>query len=141
MLVLGLLLPPLTRMRPSNRLAVPGQNMSSPVFVTRTWVDVLFAGSKTPVYVWPVPDPMSPSYENWELADHISTLPFGRLAAAMGLTDTPITEPQLDGMVAVDRLHCWFSPLPQVHWMICAPLVWLTPLTSRHKPLFLATKW
>ena len=65
MLVLGLLLPPLTRMRPSGRFAVPGQNMSSPVLVTTIELELPLAGSYTDVNVWPLAVPMSPSYVYW----------------------------------------------------------------------------
>ena len=65
MLVLGLLLPPLTRIRPSGRFAVPGQNMSSPVSVTRIELELPLAGSNTDVNVCPLPLPMSPWNVNW----------------------------------------------------------------------------
>src|SRR3954447_7926005 len=105
MLVLGLLLPPLTRIRPSGRFAVPGQNMSSPVLVTKIELELPLAGSNTEVYVWPLPLPMSPWNVYWSYADHITSFPLGRLATAMGSTARLWTPVQLDGIVAPERLH------------------------------------
>jgi hypothetical protein len=45
MLVLLLLLPPLTRIRPSGSMLVPGQNMSWPVMLTSSSVASPVAGS------------------------------------------------------------------------------------------------
>ena len=64
MLVFELLLPPLTSTRPSGRFAVPGQNMSSPVLVTRMLLEMPVAGSNTDVYVWPFAVPTSPANVN-----------------------------------------------------------------------------
>ena len=49
MLVFGLLLPPLTSTSPLGRTAVPGQNISAPVTVTKTSVEVSLTGSNTPL--------------------------------------------------------------------------------------------
>src|SRR3712207_4307852 len=78
--------PPFTRMRPSGRFVVPGQNMSWPVFETSVSVAVSVAGSNSAVYV--LPDPFQFVRLN---DDHSSTLPFGNPAAATGTMGVGMT--------------------------------------------------
>jgi len=51
MLVSAALAPPLTRIRPSASVVMPGQNMSWPVLDTSRSVEVDVAGSKVAVWV------------------------------------------------------------------------------------------
>src|SRR3954451_18212153 len=97
MLVLGLLEPPLIKTRPSGRLVVPGQKKSAPVFVTTRSVAVSVAGSKIAVKVWPGLLPISVSKLNVSNADHISSLPLGRLATPIGFTGKGMTLDQEEG--------------------------------------------
>src|SRR5687767_4516845 len=86
MLVFAPFDPPFTRIRPSGRFVVPGQNMSCPVFETSVSVAVRVAGSNSEVYVLPEPFQLVRLND-----DHSSTFPFGSPAAATGTIDVGIT--------------------------------------------------
>src|SRR5688572_16320889 len=90
MLVVPAVRPPLTRMRPSGRLAVPGQNMSWLVSFTSRSVEVPVAGSKVIVYVRPVSLPKAKRSS----ADHSKIFPSGRFAADTGTIGRFITGDQ-----------------------------------------------
>src|ERR1700731_5208613 len=89
--VLGLLSPPLTSRRPSDRYAIPGQNMSECAIVSVLCTDLPVAGSKIAVYVRLGASPRSPGKPNPLLLDHIKTFPLGRKAAATGMTGNGMT--------------------------------------------------
>ncbi|WP_056315443.1 hypothetical protein [Methylibium sp. Root1272] len=80
MLVVPALDPPLTNNRPSGKLVVPGQNILWLVSLINLSVAVFVAGSNSVEYVLPAVLVKSKRLS----ADHISTLPFGRFAAADG---------------------------------------------------------
>src|ERR671920_1845996 len=86
MLVLSLLLPPVTRIRPSDSAEMPGQNMSWPVSVMVRWVTTPVAGSYVAVTVRP---PGLPLYLSTAYDDQVRILPLGSMAAATGTSGKP----------------------------------------------------
>src|SRR3954470_6676788 len=92
MLVRLLLVPPVTRIRPSGSAEMPGQNMSWAVSVTVRWVTTPVAGSYVAVTVRP-PGPLV--NRSGAYADQVRILPFGSCAAATGTSGKPTGAPQV----------------------------------------------
>src|ERR1700738_2728581 len=83
-------LPPVTITRPSDRTAMPGQNISWPVLLTVRCVTKPVAKSRIAVWVRPWP----PLHLVGIYEDHTSSLLFGNRADATGTTGKPMTGPQ-----------------------------------------------